>query len=549
MSAPRRIAVDDTDPSIQYGSTGWFVADSTKLDTLGNYGPVYNGTSHGTTTAATLSFPFNGTSITVLGTIAITTANNITDPTWACFVDQVQIANPAPTFQYPENWWTLCDTTQLGAGAHVLTIQVQSKGQPFYLDQILYTPLPTVQYAVAVLEYTNTDPAVSFGTDWQIWGAQNVTQMTGAQVALNFHGTQVSLFGYVPTELPHNSTSGSYTIDGGPPVAFTLAGLAAQSPTLYNNLFFTTNTLTPANHNLVVSYAGDSSKTPLAVGAFYVTNTSTLSTTSTTPNNPASSDTAKTTNTKSKPSPVGAIAGGAIGCVAVLAILVGLFFWCRRRRRRSLQAQADTSANPFDVSAADPVPGAQYAYASVPGAQQYAYASVPTLGSPTPTPSPPAQPTMTTATTAYPYRPPVSVPSSVSSSSQPRSDPSTSISHAHAHSPSGISHAHTPSGSSSANLTDSAVGLGAYPISAAGPGPGGYPTPAPSVRSKQQTELMRSAAFPTPAAAEMPLTPQRQPRPLVVQRHQDSGIRLRASVPVSVSEPEFVDLPPGYSRD
>jgi hypothetical protein len=43
MSAPRRIVVDDTDSAIQYGSSEWSVADSTKLNTLGNFGPVYNG--------------------------------------------------------------------------------------------------------------------------------------------------------------------------------------------------------------------------------------------------------------------------------------------------------------------------------------------------------------------------------------------------------------------------------------------------------------------------------------------------------------------------
>jgi hypothetical protein len=36
--------VDDTDSAIQYGSNEWSVADSTKLNTLGNFGPVYNGT-------------------------------------------------------------------------------------------------------------------------------------------------------------------------------------------------------------------------------------------------------------------------------------------------------------------------------------------------------------------------------------------------------------------------------------------------------------------------------------------------------------------------
>jgi hypothetical protein len=48
-------------------------------------------------------------------------------------------------------------------------------------------------------------------------------------------------------------------------------------------------------------------------------------------------------------------------------------------------------------------------------------------------------------------------------------------------------------------------------------------------------------------AEELALTPQRR---VVVQRHQDSGVRLRGnnSTP-SLLEPEVVDLPPDYSRD
>ncbi|KAF7342109.1 hypothetical protein MVEN_01798200 [Mycena venus] len=408
MSAPRRIVVDDTDPAIQYGPSGWFVADSTKLNTIGNYGPVYNGTSHAATTDATLSFPFNGTAITVLGTIAITKdANNNTDPTWDCFVDEIQITNPNPTFQFPENNWALCDQAQIASGSHMLTIQVKSKGQPFYLDQIIYRPLPTVQYDGAVLEYTNTDPSVSFGTGWRQWGVQNVTQTTGAQVALNFHGTGVSLFGYVPTELPHNSTSASYTIDGGPPVPFVLNGLAAQSATLYNAVMFTTNTLTPATHNLVVSYGGDSSKTPLVVGAFYVTNTSTPSTstsTSAAPGNSPSADASTSTVTTKKSSPVGAIIGGIVGCLVTIALVVGLVFWCRRRRQRQAESIRRTSANPFMASAVGTGP------ASVSGAQ-YSYASVPaeTYGYPYAQPETPGSPEQQPMTTAYPYAPPGAV--------------------------------------------------------------------------------------------------------------------------------------------
>jgi hypothetical protein len=130
-----------------------------------------------------------------MGTIAVTTTNGVTDPTWDCLVDGIKIENPNPTFQDPENNWLLCDQSQIASGSHTLTVQIQSKGQPFYLDSIKYTPLPTVEQETAVLEYTNVDPSVSFGSGWTPWtgGGENVTQVTGAQVALNFHGKHPSI--------------------------------------------------------------------------------------------------------------------------------------------------------------------------------------------------------------------------------------------------------------------------------------------------------------------------------------------------------------------
>jgi hypothetical protein len=56
----RTVVVDDTDLAISYGSEGWFVADPSVL-TKGNWGPIYNDTSHATASAnSTLSFPFTG---------------------------------------------------------------------------------------------------------------------------------------------------------------------------------------------------------------------------------------------------------------------------------------------------------------------------------------------------------------------------------------------------------------------------------------------------------------------------------------------------------
>nr|GAT54536.1 predicted protein [Mycena chlorophos] len=231
----RRIVVDDADDSIHYASSGWYIANPQALNALGNFGPVYKNTSHGTTTnGSTLSFRFSGTTVEVMGTIAVQKlADGSYDPTWVCTVDGSPIPNPNPTFAYPENNWSLCSASSLSPSSpHTLEIIVHTRGTAFYVDNIFYTPTadPTA-LGGAVLEVLNTDASVSFGTGWEGWGAQNVTRMAGSEVTLSFRGTAVSLVGYVPEELPHNATTARYSIDGGAPTTIQLAGLPAGSTT------------------------------------------------------------------------------------------------------------------------------------------------------------------------------------------------------------------------------------------------------------------------------------------------------------------------------
>jgi hypothetical protein len=71
-----------------------------------------------------------------------TDANNVTDPSWNCFVDEIKISNPEPTFKFPEDNWLLCEQPEISSGSHILTIQVQSKGRAFCFDCLVCTPAP-----------------------------------------------------------------------------------------------------------------------------------------------------------------------------------------------------------------------------------------------------------------------------------------------------------------------------------------------------------------------------------------------------------------------
>ncbi|KAJ7059405.1 hypothetical protein C8F01DRAFT_1295165 [Mycena amicta] len=541
---PRRIVVDDTDAAIQYNpSTAWFpVANIATLNAQGNFGPVYRNTSHSTTTdGATVRFAFNGTSVALTGSIAVTKlADGTYDPSWECDVDGIKIGESNPTFAFAENNWSLCNQDVISPGAHTLTVTVHStKGGAFYVDGIFYTP---VEEALGlgvdgvVVEYTNLDASG--------WGAQNVTTTNGAQVALNFHGTEVSLLGYTPQELAHNATSATYSIDGAPPTAFRIAGLpSGTSVTQYNVVLLSLANLTPAAHNLVVTYEGDRNHAPLPVGVFYVTNAVAV-----TPSESSSgvvwgtaspSATASTTiNIAKKTPPTAAIAGGTIGCIALLALIVGALFWCRRRRSRSApKEEKETQAHPFNP-----------ANSSMVG----------TMGSSILPPFAPSQ--LYNQQHQNPFNTPVSTPSAVSASAGhghgyayayvPPMSPTSEYGGSSVGGGSN-SHSHSQAHSASPSLSLSAVS--ASSPSSAGVAGLGLPTPPPSesLPSESLPYLHKHthAALPLPPLPLPPLPgklePHRMPR-VVLQQHQDSGVRMRTGGPQTVVVEE---LPPGYSRD
>ncbi|KAJ7057232.1 hypothetical protein C8F01DRAFT_1086843 [Mycena amicta] len=479
MTSPRRIYVDDTDASIQYGTNQWFPHDVTQLNTLGNLGTVWNGTTQSTSTnGATLNFAFSGTSISLLGTIqtAIDAEGNV-DPTWTCLVDEIAISNGSdPTFKFPENNWILCDQPTLLAGPHTLKVKVQTKGQPFYVDSFIYTPTPDVSIDGAVLEYTAGDEAISYGTGWQFYtveNTENITQTKGAQVAINFHGTAVKLTGYVPMELPHNATTAKYVVDNGPATTFALQGLPAEATTTpFNVLMFAVDSLSPADHNVVVTYEGDSTKTPLVVKTFFSLHRPRAHLP-----RPPSHSSGTHTGAK-KHSPAAAIAGGVVAGLVGLAVLAGLLFWCLRRRRRG---KTPKRSSEFTIDKADVPAG--------PGTTALAFSSA--------------------------------------ARSQDHFDPYAE------------SQRHVPTASQTTTYP--------YPYS---------PLRRPNAASASNEYSSLAASAPSSssgtrgvhgASKAQELAPQRR---VVVQRHQDSGVRLNSTPSLLLSQPpEIVELPPDYSRD
>ena len=151
--------------------------------------------------------------------------------------------------------------------------------------------------------------------------------------------------GFIPTELSHNVSSAEYAIDGGAPVSFQLNGLSPiATSTEYNQLFFKTPDLKPAQHSLVVTYLGSSSVTPLVLTNLYVTNVSLPSTSLSSPHagsNGSGSGSVTPPSSGSSSSPhLGPILGGVVGGLSLIGFsLFAFILLISYQRKARLEAE------------------------------------------------------------------------------------------------------------------------------------------------------------------------------------------------------------------
>jgi hypothetical protein len=188
-------------------------------------------------------------------------------------------------------------------------------------------------------------------------------------------GISLSWFGYIKHPSSRFETTGTYSIDGEPPINFTLSGLPpgpGSTSTLSNQKFFQIDQLSPTSHKLQVQYAGSDSKTPLTLDYLIIQNGTSSSTTTPTSSLPTSTSSYPTstsslpTSTSSLPGPtsteitvsatsspngsvrVGPIVGGVIGGLALLVFaILGLLFLLRRRHERNVSSSTPW---PFDYT-------------------------------------------------------------------------------------------------------------------------------------------------------------------------------------------------------
>ncbi|KAF9524883.1 hypothetical protein CPB83DRAFT_897551 [Crepidotus variabilis] len=325
----RAVIVDNQDLGIDYVGNSW-KSDQGNRNLIGNYGPQFKGSLHGTDSPASLSFQFSGTSVKVYGSNVDHDTTGSLNPRWECFIDQRSIGASKP-FAFQENNWNFCEDLDVPDGLHTLTVNVTvSQNQTFWFDRIEYIPSQT---------------------DWKKAGTANMTQTHGASFEFDFNGVSVSWFSWVLAEYPKNSTSGTYAIDGGSPQTFTISGNSADpTQTLYNQELFETPTLPMGQHTLSVLYNGNGNTTPLTLDYLVVQNG-----TGTTPQTPSDtgSKVGNNNNNNDNPLPptrksnVGAITGGVLAPVSVIIILSIVFIFFRRRRKFHHEDTPVAQVEPF----------------------------------------------------------------------------------------------------------------------------------------------------------------------------------------------------------
>ncbi|KAJ6589349.1 hypothetical protein B0H19DRAFT_1248898 [Mycena capillaripes] len=326
------VIVDDNDPLVQYNG-GW-------IHHNGKPGEFELTTSASVTPRDTATLTFNGTSITIYGTVAPGQARmNVS-------IDGAELspfdAPPVNTTTHDMHLWTSPVFTE---AAHTLTLTVDHDTPlnisktlgTLFLDYFVYkTALPGGK----TIFVDDSDSSVIYSPDWQtindcdtcLEGTRHVSPSAGSWVALNFEGSSISLNGSA------NDNELSVVIDG----------IQTRIPTDKNPLLFSSPVPQPTDSQSHTVNITSLKGTSFAIDFFLITPTlpgastsvawvgagetgssgpvpTTLSSGSTNP---------QVAGVSSKLPPIAAIVGGAVGGLAILLLLlVALIMWRRRQRR------------------------------------------------------------------------------------------------------------------------------------------------------------------------------------------------------------------------
>ena len=171
---------------------------------------------------------------------------------------------------------------------------------------------------------------------------------------LHHAGTSLSWYGMVPPGDPNTPPFATYSIDGGSSVPFKVT----PNPTMSNfyQLFFTTPSLSPAEHSLLVG-----ANSTLDLMYFYVTNVTIPSSGSVGSQSGGVAPSSGSSPTSGSSGRLGPILGGVFGGIFLVSLL--LFLYRQRKRWQEFPQQTDAfvttrEASPF-LSSAPIIPNIQ----------------------------------------------------------------------------------------------------------------------------------------------------------------------------------------------
>lgn len=367
----RWVVADDsaTDSGITY--TGPWFQDIGSLNNIGTIGAPLLNTLHGTNFSASFSYSFNGTMVRIYGTNQWNVSSGVTNPSWQCIVDGVNVPPQLLNTTSPDNGLLYCDGGELADGAHVITLNASvANQQTFWFDYIEYVPTTIPVDQAPLLVYPG-DSQFQYGAGWGpiLFPGGNLTGQNGSTFSFQFSGASLTWFGLYELPLPLAPTTATYAIDGQSPITFELNGEAANPVGQLNQIFFQTGQLSSSLHTLDVVYQGNNTTAPLTLSHLFIENhgfslssspgatpnntpptTSSLPLSSGTPNSAPSSPSNSTSNPSGPShhsSNLGPIIGGVIGGLALIFVIIAILLFLRRRKKDPSE-EADVVVKPFN---------------------------------------------------------------------------------------------------------------------------------------------------------------------------------------------------------
>ncbi|KAJ6542675.1 hypothetical protein B0H19DRAFT_305684 [Mycena capillaripes] len=208
---------------------------------------------------ATMTFPFSGTSVSVVGSLDAGTSC-----TGSFSLDANVTTFASSNLPAPRNHQTIWTSASLPDAPHTLTYTLSSCSSSsnnaagnVWFDYILYTPSSNASTNGFVYFVDDSDLSIAYSGNWTVeTNTDEDFQLTshggtqGASFQLEFEGTYVSVHGRIGNDSVNTATQVSFSVDGAAPTIFSAA---YQSTISFNQPLFQSTNLEQGKHTLIAT--------------------------------------------------------------------------------------------------------------------------------------------------------------------------------------------------------------------------------------------------------------------------------------------------------